>query len=339
MVDAYERAGVDVQKGEAVARALDVLLRQTWNENIVPEISGFKAVYDFGDAYFVGAADGVGTKLLVALEANKPEAIGQDLVAMCVNDLVRIGAKPLFFLDYLAVAKLDPEQHYRIVKGIAEACKKVPLPLLGGETAEMPGLYQGNHFDLAGFAVGYVKKQDMIDGKKIQQGAVMLGLESSGAHSNGYSLLRKVFFEDLGLTTDHYLSGYGRVADLLLEPTTLYVQPVLDLLQTFPQQVHGLAHITGGGIPNKLPKCLPAELGALIDESQWPLPSIFQAVKERGEISQEDMRKTFNMGIGMIAVVNDAIKIPEMQAFLAEKHGLKSYVIGKVVEKEGVKYV
>jgi len=335
----YHQSGVDVQKGEDVAKALDVLLRQTWNEKIVPNISGFKAVYDLGDTYLLGATDGVGTKLLVALEADKPEAIGQDLVAMCVNDLVRVGAQPLFFLDYLALGKLDAEQHYRIVQGITEACKKVPMPLLGGETAEMPGLYQKGDFDLAGFALGRVKKEELIDGKNIKSGATLLGLESSGAHSNGYSLLRHVFFENHGLTVNHHLSGYGRLADILLEPTTLYVQLVLGLLNTFPQQIQGLAHITGGGIPNKLPKCFPAGLGAIIDEKLWPLPVIFQAVQERGKISQQEMRNTFNMGIGMIAVVNDSAKIPEMQKYLTEAHGLQSFVMGSVVEGEGVRYV
>lgn len=335
----YQAAGVDVEKGEAVAKALEPLLQATWNDRITPNISGFKAVCDLGDAYLVGATDGVGTKLLVALAAGKPEAIGQDLVAMCVNDLVRVGAKPLFFLDYLATGKLKAEQHRRIMQSISEACQKVPVPFIGGETAEMPGLYQGEHLDLAGFAVGCVKKEELIDGKSIQPGATLLGLASSGAHSNGYSLLRHIFFENLGLTKDHLVSGYGRLEDLLLIPTALYVQPVLGLLQTFPQQVQGFAHITGGGIPNKLPKCFPAGLGAVVDEKQWPLPAIFQAVQERGKVSQEEMRNTFNMGIGMIAVVNDGQKVPEMQEYLGVMHGLRSYVMGSVVEGEGVRYV
>ncbi len=335
----YQAAGVDVQQGEVVARALTPLLQATWNDRITPNISGFKAVYDLGNAYLLGATDGVGTKLLVALAAGKPEAIGQDLVAMCVNDLVRVGAKPLFFLDYLATGKLDEEQHRRIMQSISEACQKVPVPFIGGETAEMPGLYQGEHLDLAGFAVGYVKKEELIDGKSIQPGATLLGLASSGAHSNGYSLLRHIFFENLGLTKDHLISGYGRLEDLLLIPTALYVQPVLGLLKTFPQQVQGLAHITGGGIPNKLPKCLPAGLGAVVDEKQWSLPAIFQAVQERGKVSQEEMRNTFNMGLGMIAVVQDAQKVPEMQEYLGVMHGLRSYVMGKVIEGEGVRYL
>jgi len=335
----YEDAGVSVEKGEEVARNIDGLLRSTWNERIIPDVSGFKAVYDDGTHYLIGATDGVGTKLLVAIMAGDASTVGEDLVAMPANDLARVGGKPLFFLDYLATGKLDENTHYEIIEGIVEGCKKAGIPLLGGETAEMPGMYGEGDFDLSGFVVGRIKKDKIIDGREIKPSATLFGIESSGLHSNGYSLVRKVFFDIKNLNVNDYVKELNQtVADVLLEPTLIYTQPILDLIEIFPNQIQGMAHITGGGMPNKLPKALPEGLGANIELGSWPVHPIFDYIARNGPVEQDEMRRTFNMGIGMIVVMNDSGAIPDLIARLEEKHDLKSYEIGRIVELEGVHY-
>lgn len=335
----YAASGVDVPKVEEAKKKINPVLQGTWNERIKPNVAGFKAVYDDGTHYIIGATDGVGTKLLVAIAANRLQTVGQDLVAMCANDLARVGAQPMFFLDYMAMGKLDARQHYEIVKGIAEGCKIGGFPLMGGETAQMPDMYQAGHFDLAGFVVGRVEKSQVIDGSRVQPRAALLGIESSGIHSNGYSLARKVIGKcNLGINDE--LKGLGlTVADELLKPTVIYTQPLLDLLGAFPGQIQGLAHITGGGMENKIPNALPDGLGALVESNSWPVHPIFKYLQKNGPVEESEMRKTFNMGIGMVAVVNDVVVLPDLIARLKEKHGLRSYRIGAVAEGAGVKYV
>lgn len=336
----YKDSGVDVAKGELVAKNLEEVLKATWNKNVIPGVSGYKALFRDGTHTYVSGADGVGTKLKVAFMLGKVDTVGIDLVAMCVNDVIRVGAVPLFFLDYLSTGKLDEKTHLEIVSGIAEGCNRAGVPLLGGETAEMPGFYGVNEFDLAGFAVGKVRNDMIIDGSKIIPGATLLGMGSSGLHSNGYSLARKLFFDKLSLGVNEYVEELGRtVGEELLEPTTIYAKPVVDLLDNFPGHIQGMAHISGGGVPNKLPKCFPKGLGAIINVGGWPVHPIFDYIATKGPVSEEEMRKTFNMGIGMIAVVNNRSAVPEMAAMLLEKHNLASYDIGKIAVGSGVEYL
>ena len=336
MAITYKDAGVDVEKGERVVRNLRDIVKATWDDEIVEDVSGFLGVRDRGDRYILGATDGVGTKLLVAILAGKFSTVGQDLVAMCANDIARVGGEVLFFLNYLATGKLDEKTHFKLVEGIAQGCEIGGFPLMGGETAELPGMYQAGHFDLAGFAVGEVMKDGLVDGKNIQPGMPLLGIESSGPHSNGYSLLRKIFFERLGLEVGSYLPELNAtVGEALLTPTTIYSRPILGLLEHFPDQVQGMAHITGGGMPNKLPKMLPAGIAAEVQEGSWPVHAIFEYVMRHGPVDLSEMRKTFNRGIGMVAVVKDQGAVPEMQDYLREEHGLKAYEIGRTIEKKG----
>jgi len=336
----YKGSGVDVPKGEEVARNINDLLRGTWDNKIIPNVAGFKAVYDLDNQWVIGATDGVGTKLLVAIMANRVDTVGIDLVAMCANDISRVGAQPWFFLDYAAIGKLDKQQHYQIVQGIAEGCRRGGFPIIGGETAELPGMYDPGHFDLAGFIVGSVPKDALIDGRDVKPGATLLGIESSGIHSNGYSLAREVFFETLDLGIHQPIEELGQtVSEALLEPTTIYVKPVQDLLQKFPGQIQAMAHITGGGLGNKLPKSLPEGMGVIIDPGSWPVHPIFKYIQENGPVELDEMRNTFNMGIGYILVVNDDGVVKDLQERLKETHNLNSYDVGKTKEGEGMDYI
>src|SRR3989344_4080025 len=325
---------------DRVVKNLGACIRTTWNDRIVPDVSGFKAVYDYGDHYLIGAADGVGTKLLVAIEQGDLTTVGQDLVAMCANDISRVGGRVLFFLDYLATGKLEEGQHAQILEGIVEGCRLGDFPLLGGETAELPGMYAPKHFDLAGLAVGEVKKDRLLHGKDIRPSYPLLGIESSGIHSNGLSLARRIFFDVLGLVVNDYVPELETtVGRALLQPTLIYTQLVQDLLELFPGQIQSMAHITGGGMPNKLPKALPSGLGAQVASGSWKVHSIFGYMAEKGPVDIDEMRRTFNMGIGMVAVVKDAGTVPEIQQMLSERHALKSYHIGNVAEGEGMRFV
>ncbi|MBN1503066.1 phosphoribosylformylglycinamidine cyclo-ligase [Candidatus Woesearchaeota archaeon] len=336
----YASAGVNVQTGEKVAGALDQVVRKTWTHDVVPGVSGFKAMVDRGSYYLIAGMDGVGTKVLIAVMANSLTTVGQDLVAMCANDVLRVGAKPIMFLDYIATGILSPEQHLQIVDGVAEGCRVAGVPLIGGETAEMPGMYKEGHFDLVGTCVGMVEKHGLIDGSQIRPGAVLVGIASSGLHSNGYSLVRHVIFNKLMHGIDDYIGEVGcTLGEELLRPTLIYCQPVFDLLAEYPCSIQGLAHITGGGMPNKLPKALPEGLGAEIVWGSWPVHPIFGYIAKHGPVELDEMRRTFNMGIGMVAVVNDANIVPDLIARLREGHNLLAYNIGRIVEGEGVEYV
>jgi phosphoribosylformylglycinamidine cyclo-ligase len=277
----------------------------------------------------VSGTDGVGTKLKIAFTLDKHDIVGIDLVAMCVNDIVTCGAKPLFFLDYISIGKISKEVVVNLIKGITEGCKMANCALLGGETAEMPGFYPEGEYDLAGFAVGVVEKSKIIDGRKIKEGDSVIGIASNGVHSNGFSLVRKVLLEEKKYDLEKTVPSLKRtLGEELLAPTRIYVQPILHLLEKY--KILGIAHITGGGLLENIPRILPEEISVQIDQKSWPKPPIFSLIQEEGEISDEEMYRTFNMGIGMILVVRqkEALEILEALRLI----GYNSYIIGKVIK-------
>jgi phosphoribosylformylglycinamidine cyclo-ligase len=291
----YRDSGVDIDAGNELVNRI---------KGFTKGIGGFAGMVPIdSERMLVASTDGVGTKLAIAIEMQRYDTIGQDLVAMCVNDLVTVGARPLFFLDYYATSKLDVDQAEAVVRGIAQACDQVGCALLGGETAEMPGFYQPGTFDLAGFTVGMVARDRVIDGRTVQEDDVLVGLPSSGVHSNGFSLVRRIL-ADRGLSLSMPFDG-RTLGDSLLEPTALYVKPVLDLLDRVP--VKGMAHITGGGFEN-IQRFIPDGLTFLVSEGAWEIPEVFQLLQREGRISDEEMRRTFNMGIGMaLCVATDQV--------------------------------
>lgn len=302
MSEAYRRAGVDLQKGQEAVSRIQQWLKSAADERVLPWPRGFSGLYDltgldYREPVLVAGADGVGTKLKLAFRWDGAETVGQDCVAMCVNDVLCAGARPLFFLDYLAVARLEPEQVERVVKGIAEACRTAGMALLGGETAEMPGFYQPGEYELAGFAVGIVERSRRLDGTQAKPGDVLLGLPSNGLHANGFSLVRQLVAE---LPPDTPV-GETTLRRELLKPTRIYTRTVLELLADFP--VHGLAHITGGGWYENLPRAFPTELQAVITRGSWPVPPIFTWLRDRGDLAEEEMFAVFNMGIGMVVIL------------------------------------
>ncbi len=300
----YRDAGVNIDAGDELVENIKPYARKTWRAGVLTGVGGFGALFqiarDYREPVLVAGTDGVGTKLKLAFELNRHGSIGIDLVAMSVNDILTQGAEPLFFLDYYACGRLDVATATKVVKGIATGCKRAGCALIGGETAEMPGMYPAGEYDLAGFAVGVVEKSRIIDGSGIAEGDVVLGLASSGAHSNGYSLIRKIVAVN---GVDLNFSLHGRtLKELILEPTRIYVKPVLKLLRNVT--VNGLAHITGGGLVENVPRILPATLAARIDRSAWPLPPLFQWLAEQGNIADEELYRVFNCGIGMVVVVD-----------------------------------
>ncbi len=304
----YRDAGVDIEAGDALVDRIKPLAKRTMRPEVLGGIGGFGALFElskkFKEPVLVSGTDGVGTKLKLAFQLNKHDTVGQDLVAMSVNDILVQGAEPLFFLDYFACGKLDVDIAADVVKGIAQGCELSGCALIGGETAEMPGMYPVGEYDLAGFAVGAVEKADIIDGSKIVPGDVVLGLASSGAHSNGYSLIRKII--ELA-KPDLDADFHGRkLRDVVMEPTRLYVKSLLALMQAMPGTVKGMAHITGGGITENVPRILRDELTARIDAKSWTLPPLFQWLQEAGKVDMQEMYRVFNCGIGMVVVVADA---------------------------------
>lgn len=303
----YKSAGVDIDAGSALVEKIKPLVTKTFRPGVLAGLGGFGALFElpwqrYRYPVLVAGTDGVGTKLKLAMQLNRHQTIGIDLVAMCVNDVVVQGAEPLFFLDYFATGKLDVELAATVIGGIAKGCELAGCALIGGETAEMPGFYSGAEYDLAGFCVGIVDKDKLIDGRQVQAGDVLIGLASSGPHANGYSLIRKLL-ELKRIDLNQSLAGKP-LADWLMEPTRIYVKPVLELIAK--HEVRALAHITGGGITENLPRVLPDHLAACIDLNAWPLPPIFAWLKEQGNIAQGEMLRTFNCGIGMIACVPPA---------------------------------
>ncbi len=301
----YEDAGVDIAEGERLVDRIKPLAAATRIPEVLGSVGGFAGLCglpkDIADPVLVSGTDGVGTKLEVAIRAGKHDTVGIDLVAMCVNDIVTQGAEPLFFLDYFATGKLEVAQGEAVVRGIAEGCKQAGCALLGGETAELPGFYEGGGYDLAGFAVGVVDRSAILEGKDVAEGDVLLGLASSGLHSNGYSLARRALIQgDDALPLDAPAAGMDRpLAEALLEPTRIYVKAALAAIGA--GGIHALCHVTGGGLPGNLPRVLPDGLGAFVD-GEWDEPAIFDLVRQRGEVAEAEMRRTFNLGIGFVVV-------------------------------------
>ncbi|MFD0694391.1 phosphoribosylformylglycinamidine cyclo-ligase [Paenibacillus sp. GCM10027628] len=338
MSDAYKKAGVDIAAGNEAVERMKKHVKRTFRPEVLTDLGGFGGLFGLNkDKYeepvLVSGTDGVGTKLKIAFAMDKHDTIGIDAVAMCVNDIIVQGAEPLFFLDYLACDRVVPEKIEAIVKGIADGCAQSGCALIGGETAEMPGMYASGEYDIAGFTVGIVDKKKIIDGTTIRPGDVVLGLASSGVHSNGFSLVRKLLLEDKGYTLQGHVEELGdKLGNVLLEPTRLYVKPVLGMLEEV--SIKGMAHITGGGFIENIPRVLPDGVNVEIQYGSWPILPIFSLMQREGGISNNDMFRTFNMGIGMVIIVgaDDA----EKAIAAAEKQGEKVYRLGVVTEGDRV---
>jgi phosphoribosylformylglycinamidine cyclo-ligase len=338
MVNAYKQAGVDIEAGYKSVQLMKKHIAQTMRKEVLGGVGGFGGMFDLSkvnvkEPVLVSGTDGVGTKLLIAFAMNKHDTIGIDAVAMCVNDVVVQGAEPLFFLDYLALGKTDPEKVEQIIKGIAEGCKQAGCALIGGETAEMPGMYDEDDYDIAGFSVGVVEKSKIVTGKSIEEGDVLIGLPSSGLHSNGFSLVRKVLLEEGGYKLyDYHPSLRKSIGEELLTPTKIYVKPILELLKSV--EIKGMAHITGGGFYENIPRMLPEGFGATIYKNNWVVPAIFSLIQEKGQLTDEDMFGVFNMGIGFVIAVK---RDDETQSLNRLKElGEAAYTIGYVQKESGV---
>ncbi|MDY4592968.1 MAG: phosphoribosylformylglycinamidine cyclo-ligase [Eubacteriales bacterium] len=332
----YKTAGVDVEAGYEAVKLMKQYVKKTYDGNVLGDLGSFGGFYALDDREdgdcLVAGTDGVGTKLKYAFVLDKHDTIGIDAVAMCVNDIVCQGAKPLLFLDYIALSKLEPNKVATIVKGVAEGCCQSGCALIGGETAEMPGFYAKDEYDIAGFAVGIVNKKKIINGKNIKVGDKLIGLASSGIHSNGYSLVRKLFGEDKESLNKYNETLGCTPAEVVLTPTRIYVKTVLSIIEKF--EIKGIAHITGGGFIENVPRIIPKGMGVHIDRSSYPLPKLFKALQEIAGIDDTKMCNTFNMGIGMVLAVDPQIAnavTDELNAM-----GEKAYIIGEVTDKEGV---
>lgn len=329
----YKDAGVDISAGNSFVNLIKPMVKATSRPEVLADIGGFGGLFSLNSAKYknpvlVSGTDGVGTKLKIAFMADRHDTVGIDLVAMCVNDIIVQGAEPLFFLDYLATGKLLPEKAAGIVKGIAEGCKQAGCALIGGETAEMPGFYADGEYDVAGFAVGVVDRDAIIDGSGISVGNRLVGIGSSGLHSNGYSLARKLIFDHMGLSIDSELTGNGcSVADILLTPTRIYVRSILNLIKDF--SINGIAHITGGGLLENVPRVLPKGCQADIHLNSWGRPALFDILRDAGNVERDEMYRTFNMGIGMVLAVpdNQAEDVIDRLKGLGEQ----AWMIGEVV--------
>lgn len=330
----YKDAGVDVANGQKEVELIKKLVEKTQSENVLSKLGGFSGLFslenlNIKNPVLVSGTDGVGTKVMLAQMMDKHDTIGIDCVAMCVNDILCQGAKPLFFLDYIACGKLVPEKMEKIVKGVADGCLQANSSLIGGETAEMPGLYKENDYDLAGFCVGIVDKEKIITGEKIKKGDHIFGLKSSGIHSNGYSLVRKIVLEKEKLSLDEKIEGLDTsLGEELLKPTKIYVKEILDLLEKI--EINGLSHITGGGFYENIPRMIPDGLCAKIDVRNIPLPKIFSLLEKWGELDKKEMYETFNMGVGLVFAV-DKKDIEKVKEIIDEQELLD---LGEVVEND-----
>ena len=332
----YKDAGVDVDKGDDFVRSIKSMVEGTFRSDVLTKLGGFAGcvslnLQQYKKPVLVSSTDGVGTKLKIAFAMDRHDTVGIDLVAMCVNDIIVIGAKPLFLLDYLATSKLDPDRAKKVLEGIVKGCMEAECSLLGGETAEMPGFYKKGEYDLAGFVVGILDEDQMIDGSSIKVGDRLIGIASSGLHSNGFSLVRKVLLEHHKLDLRKRVAETGEtLGEALLRPTRIYVKTTLDLLRNF--SLHGMAHITGGGITGNLPRILPKGCKAVIRKGTWDMPPIFPFIQERGEISEDEMYKTFNNGLGMIL----AIPSQDSESVVARLQALgeKGFIIGEIVKAD-----
>ncbi|MBL6751671.1 MAG: phosphoribosylformylglycinamidine cyclo-ligase [Nevskia sp.] len=336
----YRDAGVDIEEGDALVDDIKKIVRATRRPEVLAGVGGFGALVGLPKKYrqpvLVSGTDGVGTKLKLGIEAGRVEGLGQDLVAMCVNDVLVSGAEPLFFLDYFATGRLERAVAARVIKGIAHGCKLAGCALVGGETAEMPGLYADGDFDLAGFCVAVAEKSRIIDGSAIKPGDVLLALPSSGPHSNGYSLIRRILARS-GAPLEQPLGG-ATLGDALLAPTHIYVKPVLKLLAA-RLPILGMAHITGGGITGNLPRCFPKGCGAVVDTASWRRPPVFDWLQQQGAVEQDEMWRVFNCGVGFVLVLPRR-KAAEAQAALRRQR-IAAWMVGEVVKdrKGEVRYV
>jgi phosphoribosylformylglycinamidine cyclo-ligase len=331
----YADAGVDIDQANRAKKRIKYLSHKTFNKNVLSEIGGFGGLFSiplkYQDPVLVSSVDGVGTKLKVAFEMNVHHTVGGDLVNHCVNDIAVQGAAPMFFMDYLATGKLDPSVAEKVVEGIADACKHNGCALIGGETAEMPGFYPDGEYDLAGFIVGVVPRERIINGKNVQVGDIILGLPSQGLHTNGYSLARKLLFEVAHYTPETYVNEIkGKVGNELMRPHKSYWSCLRKLVES--DTVSAMAHITGGGITENLPRVLPRGTAAVIELGSWPVLPIFEHMQKLGNVSQLEMLRTFNMGLGMLIVI-PAAKFKKVQTLL-ERAGEKAYTVGRIVKGE-----
>jgi phosphoribosylformylglycinamidine cyclo-ligase len=329
----YRDAGVDIDAGDALVEDIKKIVRSTRRPEVLAGVGGFGALVGLPKKYrqpvLVSGTDGVGTKLKLGIDTGRVEGLGQDLVAMCVNDVLVSGAEPLFFLDYFATGRLEKNVAARVIKGIAHGCKLAGCALVGGETAEMPGMYADGEFDLAGFCVAVAEKSKIIDGSRIKAGDVLVALPSSGPHSNGYSLIRKII-----ATRKRALDAAfetGTLADALLAPTTIYVKPILKLLES-GVAVRGMAHITGGGITGNLTRCFPKGTGAVVDTASWTRPAVFDWLQREGNVEQDEMWRVFNCGVGFVAIVPRR-DVDTTMAVL-KRARLKPWVLGEVVKRK-----
>ncbi len=335
----YREAGVDIQKAKRIKERIKQLVSSTFNKSVLLESGAFGGAVDasalkkFRQPVLVSSVDGVGTKTKIAVAMNKFDSLGFDIVNHSANDIVCLGAKPLFFFDYIAASELKQETVLAIVGGMSKACRQLDMPLVAGETAEMPGVYEKGEIDIAGSIVGAVEKKKIVDGKKIKKGDVLIGLPSNGLHTNGYSLARKVFFEEAGKSVNDFLPELNAtVGEALLVPHKNYSKIVLQLMQKF--DLHGIAHITGGSFYKNIGRLLPEGLGGEISKSAWSVPPLFKVMQKLGKVPEEDMYHTFNMGIGMVLIVAKKEKVKILQAL--KKMGEKPIEIGEIVGGEGV---
>ncbi|MBI2399809.1 MAG: phosphoribosylformylglycinamidine cyclo-ligase [Deltaproteobacteria bacterium] len=332
----YSDAGVNIDEGNRLVGLIKPSVRSSYRKEVMGDIGGFGALFSgkfkgLKEPVLVSSTDGVGTKLMVAFMADKHDTVGIDLVAMSVNDILVSGAEPLFFLDYFATGKLDAKRAAQVVKGIAKGCKTAGCALIGGETAEMPGLYKPGEYDLAGFAVGVVDRKKIIDGSKIKAGDKIIGLPSTGLHSNGYSLARKIVFDVMNLKMTDRPEGLGQeVGAALISPTKIYVKPVLALGKEV--DILGMAHITGGGFTDNIPRVLPKNVKAVVEKGSWPIPPIFSLLKKGGNLEDAEMLRTFNCGIGLIMVVRAKDQEKAMKKLKALKQ--KAFVIGEIKNRK-----
>ena len=335
MANAYKQAGVNIEAGYEAVTRMKKHVQKTARTGVLGSLGGFGGMFDLSSLHLkepvlVSGTDGVGTKLMIAFWMDRHETIGIDAVAMCVNDIVVQGAEPLYFLDYIACGKAIPEKIEAIVKGISDGCVQAGCALIGGETAEMPGLYSENEYDLAGFSVGACEKSQLVTGENIKPGDVLIGLASSGIHSNGYSLVRKVF-ENWSLT--EFVDELGcSLGEELLKPTKIYVKPILSALKKF--NLKGMAHITGGGFIENIPRMLPSGLGAELKERNWDIPPVFNLISSLGQIDRQEMYNIFNMGIGMVIAVDKEIAPDVIEYF--KQCGENASTIGVVTETDGI---
>ncbi|MBI5523486.1 MAG: phosphoribosylformylglycinamidine cyclo-ligase [Desulfarculus sp.] len=334
--DQYREAGVDIEKGNQFVKNISQMVRSTHNSSVLTDLGGFSGLVALNTERYpqpvlVSSTDGVGTKLKIAFLMDKHDTVGIDLVAMCVNDIVVCGARPLFMLDYISTGELRLGQAEQIVAGIVEGCRQAKCALIGGETAEMPGFYPPGEYDLAGFAVGVVDRNEIMGGSGMHAGCAVVGLASSGLHSNGYSLVRRICFDQLGLTVDSQVDDLGGpLGPVLLTPTKIYTEAILNLRRNF--SLHAVAHITGGGIVENLPRVLPASLKAVVRRGSWPVPPIFHFLRQAAKLDEMEMLRTFNSGLGMMVVVPAGQASEVIQRLEAMGH--PSYLVGEMAKRK-----